>query len=382
MERNLLARVLGGVIRGNMDGISVLPEQWEALLKLAKRHKVANTLACAIPLLPEESRPDPERARQLEGILFQQTVISSNQLFAAQELQQAFEEKGLYSLALKGVHTKLRYPQDNMRSMGDLDILYKSEQTPQVKQAMEALGYGNFREGRKHDHYSRAPYVEVEMHRQMVSVSSRFDRYCRDFWEHCHNLPGCKFAFAMPIEDEYVYTFIHMVEHFMQGGVGLRFILDVYVYETRVEMDRELLRQKLEQLGLLDFYHNIVKLAQYWFEQQDNEPDALTLELADFVLSGGVYGKAEVASSLAVTKEGRLGFLLRACFPGYREMCSMFPWLVKLPVLLPVAWVIRAVRSLFFRKRNVKSQFQIYAHGDVERGEQVRKFYRDCGLDA
>lgn len=381
MEGNLLAQVLGGVIRGNMDGIAVLPGQWADLLKLAKRHKVANTLACAIPLLPEQGRPDSETARQLEGILFQQTMVSSNQLFAARELQQAFEEKGLYNLALKGIHTKLRYPQDNMRSMGDLDILCKPEQGPQVRQAMEDLGYGGFEEGRKHDHYSRPPYVAVEMHRQLVSVSSRFDSYCNGIWERCVNLPGCQYSFAMPIEDEYLYTLIHMVEHFKQGGVGIRFVLDVYVYDTRVEMDRERLQRELEKLKLLDFYLNIVRLAHFWFDAEGGEADPLILSLADFVMSGGVYGSKRNAQDLAVSKGGRMRFLLQACFPGYREMQSMFPWLSKCPALLPIAWGVRAFRSLFLRRRNVKSQLDAYASGNVDRGQSLRGFYRDCGLD-
>lgn len=380
MEGKLLAKLLGYALRGeSATQVTVEPDHWEKLIKLAKRHKVANTLACVLPLLGEENRPNEELAQKLETVLFEQTMIGSNQLFAAQELQQAFEEKELYSLCLKGIHTKLRYPQDNMRSMGDLDILCKAEQNTLVKRAMADLGYGGFQEGRKHDHYSRPPYIAVEMHRQLVSVRSDFDAYCQSVWERSKPLPGCRFAHAMTVEDEYAYNLIHMVEHFKEGGVGLRFVMDIYVYETQVEMDRAKVAQELEKLSLTEFHRNVVKLARHLFEE--GETDSLTEELAAFIFSGGVYGSRDNAQALSVSKNGRIGFVLRTCFPGYRDMCTMFPWLAKCPVLLPLTWLIRAVRSLFFRRRNVKGQLNAAAKGDKALGRELRQFYRKCGLD-
>ena len=380
MEGKLLANLLGFALRGeSATQVAVEPDCWEKLVRLANRHKVTNTLACVLPLLGEENRPSEELTQKLETVLFKQTMIGSNQLFAAQELQQAFEEKGLYSLCMKGIHTKLRYPQDNMRSMGDLDILCKAEQDALVKRAMEDLGYGGFQEGRIHDHYSRPPYIAVEMHRQLVSVRSDFDTYCQSVWERSRPLPGCQFAYAMTVEDEYVYNLIHMVEHFKKGGVGLRFVMDIYVYETQVEMDKAKVLQELEKLSLTEFYRNVVKLARHLFEEGETDP--LTEELAAFIFSGGVYGSRDNAQALSVSKNGRIGFVLRTCFPGYRDMCSMFPWLAKCPVLLPLTWLIRAVRSLLFRSRNVKGQFQAVAKGDPALGKELRGFYRQIGLD-
>ena len=183
----------------------------------------------------------------------------------------------------------------------------------------------------------------------------------------------------MAVEDEYVYNLIHMVEHFKEGGVGLRFVMDIYVYETQVEMNRTQVAQELEKLRLTEFYRNVVKLARHLFE--GCEADSITEELAAFIFSGGVYGSRKNSQALSVSKGGRLGFLLQACFPGYRDMCSMFPWLAKCPVLLPVTWLIRAVRSLLFRRRTVKGQFETCAKGDEALGKELRRFYRSCGLE-
>lgn len=375
--KDVLPVLLGHVLRQRPVPAGVVGEaQWPKLLETASRHKVLSTLACILPLM--EQQPPQSVCQQLEGFAMQQMLVSSNQLYAAEQLQQTFEERGLYNLTLKGIHTKSRYPQDYMRSMGDLDILSKADQTARIKEAMEALDYSGFEEGRKHDHYSRKPYITVEMHRQLVSASSEFSGYYEDIWQRCLLRPGCTYSYTMSVEDEYLFHLIHLVEHFKEGGVGIRFIMDVYVYETTVAMDRSYLAQELEKLGLTDFYRNIVKLALYWFGEGMEDP--LILRMGSYVLSGGVYGSLKNAQALAVTKGGRLAFLLRACFPNLKEMRSMFPWLEKCPIALPVAWVIRGVRSLLHRRRNVKKQLNTYAHANAERGYQLRRFYEDCGL--
>lgn len=372
----MLPMLLGCALRGETVAECPTEEQWARILTQAAIHKVLPTLACVLPLLPE--KPSQQICRQLEGTMMQQMLVSSNQLYASEQMQKEMEAKGLYNMPLKGIRTKLRYPQDYMRSMGDLDVLCKPEQDKAVKAAMEDMGYGDFQQGRKHDHYRREPYILVEMHREMVAASSPFFRYFRDVWERAELLPGCKFSCVMTTEDEYIYNLIHMVEHFRDGGVGLRFVMDVYVYESFVELNREYLLTQLKKLGLDVFYGNAVKLAMHWF--REDEADELTRRMAQFVLSGGVYGTAETAKANAVSKSGRLGFLLRACFPGYREMCSMYPWLEKFPIALPVTWMMRAVGSLLHRRKNIKSQFDTAAKADASRGKELQAFYRACGL--
>ena len=377
MCRDLLPVLLGYVLRQeSVPAGLVSQEQWPKLMETAARHKVLSTLACILPLL--EENPSQDVCERLEGVVMQQMLVSSNQLFAAQQLQQTFEEQGIFNLTLKGIHTKMHYPQDYMRTMGDLDVLCKAEQNAQVRSAMHGLDYTGFEEGRKHDHYSRKPYINVEIHRQLVSASSEYSHYYDDIWQRCQARPGCSFSYVMSVEDEYLFHLVHLVEHFKQGGVGVRFIMDIYVYENRVTMDREYLERELNKLGLMEFYEKIVKLAGYWFGEQ--KPDPMTLQLASFILSGGVYGSRQNAQALSVTKKGRAAFLIQACFPPLGEMGTMFPWVMKFPILLPVAWLIRGVRSLLYRRRNIKAQLDAFTCGDVEYGRRLRQFYRDCGL--
>ena len=375
-NKALLPVLLGYVLRGEKVPQELIPQDWNEMMALANRHKVLCTLACVLPLLPE--RPDGEICKVFEATVMEQMLVSSNQLYAVQQMQACFESRELYNMVLKGVQTKRYYPQDYMRSMNDMDVLCKPEQNSAVKEAMESLGYGDYRPGRKHDHYYYPPYLMVEVHRELVAARSEFSGYYEDIWQRCQPISGKRYSYEMSVEDGYVFSLVHLAEHYREGGAGIRFFMDVYVYETMVAMDRQYIAEQMKKLQLQAFYTNAVKLAMHWFGGEDG--DALTERMAEFVLSGGLYGSVKTARANSVSKGGRLRFLMSACFPGFREMRSMYPWLDKCPVALPVAWGMRGVGSILYRKKNIRSQFQAYAKGDKNHGRMLQEFYRDCGL--
>ena len=58
----------------------------------------------------------------------------------------------------------------------------------------------------------------------------------------------------MSLEDEYIYNLIHLVEHFQNGGVGIRFVMDVYIYNRIETIDWEYIEAELAKLGLWEFF--------------------------------------------------------------------------------------------------------------------------------
>ena len=145
---------------------------WEQLIKLAKNHSILNLVHYGVDSLPEEYKPDEQTCKHIYQSSVNAIVRNYNQLEGIDELFQKFEQEGIYVLAVKGICTKNHYPQTDMRTMGDIDLLYKPEQDAKVKKAMKELGYELSMEGRKHDIYSRRPYMAAEMHRELVSAES------------------------------------------------------------------------------------------------------------------------------------------------------------------------------------------------------------------
>ena len=327
-------------------------------------------------VLYEDKQPDEKVQNYLFSVIMQETARSANQLDAVAEMQEAMEQKGVYNLAVKGSVTKLRYENELLRTMGDIDMLYKVEQHHVFKTLMFSLGYGDFQEGRKNDTYSRPPFITVEAHRELVSSESDYADYYRDIWQMAWPKDGMRYTYEMRAEDELVFNIVHLAEHFKEGGAGVRFIIDVYVY-SRIAMDNEYVEQELTKLGLNEFYHHVLDLANCWFA--DGESSELTERLAGFIMDGGVFGDQENAAALAV-EEGRVKHFFKVCFPDYDSMKSMFPWLEGKGVLLPYAWGLRGVRALRHRKGNVRIHMNAIKTGDTEKGKALRQFYAECGL--
>lgn len=354
-------------------------DDWKQLLKSARSNGLLPCVAFYVQSLAEEQKPQTEIVELLKKVLIQSTVLSVNQLSAVAEMEKAFEENKVFNLVVKGTKTKSRYPDEVLRSMGDIDILYKADQHKAVYDLMmNSLNYEDFQEGRKNDTYTKNKFIVVEAHRELVSTESEFLSYLESVWERAVPCKDCTYTYEMTLEDEFIYNIIHLVEHFKNGGVGIRFIMDIWVY-NQIDMNRDYLKQELENLNLYDFYLTISQLADYWFGE--GEGTELLERLGEFIFSSGVFGNHENASALAVEEGGKLKTLIKICFPGYREMASMFLWLKKYPFLLPIAWVIRAFRSLTKRKGNVKVQLNVIKDGDAEKGKEIRAFYKECGLE-
>lgn len=351
------------------------------LLTLAKKHSVLPTIS-----------PDYEAVSK-----------SDNQLYAADEMQSYFEQHGIYNCALKGINTKRRYPKPELRPMSDLDLLYKPEQTKQLRAAMKELDYKFDAEERRHDYFTRQPYICVEMHRIMTEPGPYYDYY-KDPWSRFVLKPGCQYTYEMKLEDEFIYCIVHAAEHFKLGGVGIRVILDFAIYLSSARRLRHRLNEtgeldaqqtegekpfdfnyfnaELEKLGLSTFYKKLSAIAEKWFlnskpspfgEGGSAEPDRVCPEgntcpqarggsaepdrgLEDFILESGLYGTEE-NNNAARVGNSKAKFITSALFPSYESMCSVYQWLKGNKALLPIAWAERGTKALLHRRENIKSEF-------------------------
>ena len=195
-EVRFLLDTIKYLLHDEMGTVSI-PEQeldWGWLVRFAKRHSLAHLLYYGVEQLPLAYRPSEEECRVLYQYAMQEVVRSCNQLEAMEEIFRAFEKEGLYVLAVKGVCTKQRYVKAELRSMGDIDILCRGSQQDKVRETLIGLEYKYEAEGRKHDHYHRKPYINLEMHRELVATDSEYGTYYEDVWEKAKTHEGFQYS--------------------------------------------------------------------------------------------------------------------------------------------------------------------------------------------
>ena len=350
---------------------------WSALLRAAAKHSLQYIAAQAALGGDMPQSLQPQLLSRMQKICMQSVAVCSTQDYEAERLMRYFEEHGLFLVPIKGVCTRARYPESTIRSMGDLDFLYDARQTKAVRAAMKALGYSDFREGRKHDAFRLPPFVHVELHRELVaSENDQYDN-SRVIRGRLRPVSGTRHRFRMTLEDEYLFNLIHFAGHVRLGGAGIRFVMDVYVYE-QTPLDRAYLRAELEKAGLRTFYENVRAIAAFWFADGAALTDTQE-QLARFIMNNGVFGSDGDAAALAV-RGGRLSALAQSCFPNYESMRSMYPWLEKAPALLPFSWAMRGCTAVFRRPDHVRGRLRQLLRGDRKKGRDLETFFAACGL--
>lgn len=316
-----------------------------------------------------------------------QLMRSERQMQAVEALCRAFDEAGVDYMPLKGCNMKKLYPKPELRLMGDADILIRPEQYALIRPAVAALGFTEVQES-DHELIWNSRDLHLELHKRLIpSYNQDYYAYFGDGWRLAKPISGTRYG--MSPEDEYIYIFTHFAKHYRDGGIGLRHVLDLWVYRRACpELDEAYIRRELKNLQLEDFYLNICRLLETWF---DNEPcDSVSDFITDFLFDSGSWGKyanhAISAAAKSARREGSAGkgrraALLQALFPSAKVLSLRYPVLEKHPWLLPVMWPVRWAAALLFRRDNIRRQRMGRRAVTVESIETYQQALEYVGLD-
>ena len=334
----------------------------ERLYKLAVWHSVAN-MAC-YALLRLETLPAPDVMKP-----FQQARSRGIAKEARQELEvglilSALEDHRIKCIPLKGYIIKNLYPQPDMRLMADVDILIEASQLEKAGEIMLSLGYTAEHIGGNHDVYYKRPVMNIELHRALFAESNDvLYNYFGTGWERARLTAGSSYRYEMSSEDFYIYLLAHMAKHYRGGGTGIRSIMDVWVYTRHYkdQLDWNYINTELEKAGLYDFAQSMQELSEQWFGGDITRE--INQEMSTFILANGTYGtirNAAINRFIQGKKDqdsftmAKVKYSLRILFPNLQHMIILFPILDKLPFLLPVCWALRGIRTVLFRRENLR----------------------------
>ena len=143
--------------------------------------------------------------------------------------------------------------------------------------------------------------------------------------------------------------------------------MDMYIMKKSLTgMDMSYVNAEFAKLGLSEFYTNASKLVDYWFG--DGELTADVKDMADYILSSGTYGNLYNAYTNQLEKKGRFRMFMYNAFPPLNKMLYTFPFLKKVPWLLPFCWIARWFYAIFTKPKNVVTKVKMFARvsKDVE----------------
>ena len=238
--------------------------------------------------------------------------------------------------------------------MADLDILVCKKEIKEVKKLMLNLGYKLVHEGGNHDVYHKLPFMNVEIHRNMIDESYVLSNYYKDIWHKTLKKEETT-EYYLSIEDNYLYLIAHSAKHYGAGGTGVRSVLDIYFYlKCYPKMNETYLKNELKKLDLVEYEMKLRALAFGWFAGEKLSLEEQ--EVGDFIIKRGVYGTIShsLASQLVNIDEGtrslryrKWRYLLSRAFPSFKLMKQLYPILKPLPILLPIFYIVRLFKGFF-----------------------------------
>ncbi len=242
-EEKLLLWMLRNALSEGDSDTSVLraaPETYERMFVQAQRHAVA-------PLLYDmlaRAKGVPDEVLAGAKAVARQTVLQSFRLsYQTALLQKWFAQAQLEWLLLKGVYTASLYPVPELRKSGDIDILVKNEadleRAGRILQ-MHGCEISSTQHAIHHREYVTPEHITIEVHGMLAEPfdNDRINTYCQSiipaFFAHREKreLLGYSFAGASVPYDAF-YLLLHMLQHFLRAGFGLKLLCDWVVFWNR-----------------------------------------------------------------------------------------------------------------------------------------------------
>ena len=340
-----------------------------ALLRLGRVQAILPLLAQTLHACPAMAGSDVlgTMEREAKKLAIRQAVRTGEFLLLLEELNR----RGLRPVVLKGLVCRSLYPVPELRPSSDEDLWVAPEDYPAYREALLAYGLKLRDTDALREEADEYTFVDpgrdlyLEFHVKLFPADSAACCACNDCMEGALSrrvsvrLKGVELETLHPT-DHLLYLLCHAYKHMLYGGVGVRQICDICLFAARFdsEIDWARIRSCCRELGIETLAAAFFRIGELHLDLPapacfaDLSPDVEPL-LHD-CMTGGLYGAEDrdrlhsstmTLDAVAADRQGRSRRGVRkALFPSAATLSGRFPYLMKHPALLPLAWAQRFVR--------------------------------------
>ena len=353
-------------------------ETMPLLYKLSKLHDLAHLVGDVLDkngLLNVDADFKNKFLKERNLALFRYEQMN----YESENICKVLEEEKITFVPLKGSIIKKLYPMPWLRTSSDIDLLVNKADIEKLEEIFtNKLGFDFKKECENTYSVHTKSNVHLELHLDLTrdfqsgEIIDNLDKFLLDYSGNY-----CK---VMKNEVFYLHLLAHMARHITHGGSGARSILDVWIFNSQVALDKEYLSSLLKEYNLDKFEKVVNKLSEVWFNGSSH--DEITKTLEEFILHGGIYGNIE--NQVAVNKAksgGKSSGLFKKIFLPYNQLKFIYPVLEKHKWLTPFFEVVRWFR-IIFRGRSKILVKELKANKNITKteAEKTAKFLKDLGL--
>lgn len=368
---------------------------WNKIFETAAIHNLTGMVYLCVK--NKQICQDPKIIKRFEANFMATVKYSICQEVTMLSLIDILNKNKIRHILFKGFILKDYYPDKELRTMGDIDIVIDNENQDRVHELLLDSGF-------EYDELNSKPTVRnygkngmcFEIHTKIVgkNIFESIDSvgYFEDNFKYAKLIKDYSYEFNY--EHHLIYMLTHMATHFKVSGCGVRMVLDaaVFIKYLSEQLDWSYIEKELDYLGLLDFSKNIFALCGKWFNTNvpigSNIKDLNDLTvIEEYIMAGGVFGydnKNPDAIRFDTGSDSRISRvlnLIKVIFPSYEKLKSRYVWFEGTPKwLLPIGWLRFWWFRLVVNKENSFKRIKLALESNEDASEHT-KLMRLVGLN-
>ena len=364
------------VIRAAFDidssEVSLTPEEYEELVAFGKKQSIIPIIFSGLQKmeLPMDQLPeiDRERNRNLRRYVLQIDALA--------KVEAALNDAGIPYVPLKGAVLRNLYPEPEMRTSVDIDVLVHKEDLERSVEVIEK--YTDFRSDHRayHDISMLNQSVHLELHFSIKEFTANIDKILSRAWEYAEPEEGSRYTFTP--EFQVFYVIAHMSYHFLHGGLGIRPFLDLWLLRNKTIYDENVVKDLCQQCSILTFYEECCNLVNVWME--NGEHTETTKMLEKFCLSGGVFGNTAFKNAALQREHRGWKYIIRRVFPPASEIREYYSNVSDEKHCLAYYYVKRWY-SWIPQNKKLKKRFSEVMSTDTQYIAQIDELFKRLGMD-
>ncbi|MBE7053861.1 MAG: hypothetical protein E7391_06285 [Ruminococcaceae bacterium] len=359
----------------------------ENILLLAKKHEILQSVFFAIKKLANEDKIKIEKDKfaLLNAQIMSDIALNIRRKQGLYEAIEELEENGIKCCLLKGDSIGRLYANPHARVSGDIDILIDEKDEVKAIDILKNLEFDVKERGEIDHHFEAFSYDNaiLEVHIKLYSDATKdlvfngMINYSKDYVKI--TLPSGNKVNTLNVNDNAFYLTAHFLKHFIAGGVGLRQISDMLVFfdKYKNEIDFNLYFETFDKLRYSKLLCAVFKLGNDYFNLDFNIPYEISNEIFEKFLTcieeNGVFGNGdqtysqfyntfvERRSGVKNALEYKKVSKIRRIFPDFNHMKIIYPFLEKMPFLLPFTYFMRVFRVIFHTKKKKEINDKVFS---------------------
>ena len=233
---------------------------WEMVYQLAEEQSVIGVVLAGM----EHSNIKPPQELLLQWIgdvqMLEQQNKAMNRFVA--DLIEKLRAADIYTLLVKGQGIAQCYERPLWRCCGDVDLFLSDDNYKRAKELLVPIASEVEKEYHREKHLGMTiDGFAVELHGTLHSgLSLKIEEGLDEIKKAAFNegkvrtwMNGSTPVFLLNADEDVVYVFTHMLQHFFKEGLGLRQVCDwcKLLWSYRSDLDLQILESRIRKMGLL-----------------------------------------------------------------------------------------------------------------------------------